>query len=149
MDENVAGLESMPRVDVNAVLTTEREALLQILSGLDGGEWRKRLRPGGRHLSRHPRIARFSSVRRCVFDAATNTTLSFLLSSGTYTNPMFIAGFGNSESVGNGAIRMAARTISGPITLMSDAATANGTITGIISGPGGLIVGAGSGNEHG
>src|SRR5205823_1830137 len=39
MDENVAGLESMPRVDVNAVLTTEREALLQILSGLDGGEW--------------------------------------------------------------------------------------------------------------
>src|SRR5207248_837689 len=33
--------------------------------------------------------------------------------------------------------------------LMADAATANGTITGVITGPGGLIVGAGSGNGVG
>jgi autotransporter-associated beta strand protein len=73
----------------------------------------------------------------------------FLNASGTYTNAMSIAGLGNAESVGNGAIRMAARTISGTLTLLQDAATANGTISGIITGPGGLIVGAGNGNGVG
>lgn len=73
----------------------------------------------------------------------------FLNASGTYTNTMFIAGYGNAESVGNGAIRMGGRSISGNITLVQDAATANGTISGIITGPGGLIVGAGSGNGVG
>jgi fibronectin-binding autotransporter adhesin len=73
----------------------------------------------------------------------------FLNLAGTYTNAMFIAGLGNAESVGNGAIRMGGRSISGPVTLMQDAATANGTISGIITGVGGLIVGAGSGNGVG
>jgi fibronectin-binding autotransporter adhesin len=73
----------------------------------------------------------------------------FFNASGTYTNAMFIAGLGNGESTGNGAIRLAARTISGTVTLMADAATANGTISGKITGPGGLIVGAGSGNGVG
>jgi autotransporter-associated beta strand protein len=73
----------------------------------------------------------------------------FLNASGTYTNPMFIAGYGNGESAGNGAIRMGGRSISGLVTLMQDAATANGTISGKITGPGGLIVGAGSGSGTG
>jgi len=51
---------------------------------------------------------------------------AFLNASGTYTNAMFIARARNAESVGNGAIRMGARTISGTVTLLDDAATATG-----------------------
>jgi len=73
----------------------------------------------------------------------------FLNAAGTYTNPVSIGGYGNAESVGNGAIRMGGRTISGTVTLMTDAATANGILSGVITGPGALIVGAGNGNGVG
>jgi fibronectin-binding autotransporter adhesin len=75
----------------------------------------------------------------------------FFNANGTCTNDIFLAGFGNAESLGNGAIRMGGtgRIITGTITLMADAATANGTFNGRITGPGGLIVGAGNGNGVG
>ena len=75
----------------------------------------------------------------------------FINANGTCTNDVYIAGFGNAESSGNGAIRMgnAARIITGTVTLTADASTAFGTINGRITGPGGLIVGSGTGNGVG
>jgi fibronectin-binding autotransporter adhesin len=75
----------------------------------------------------------------------------FFNANGTCTNDIFMAGFGNAESSGNGAIRMngGGRIITGTITLTANASTANGTFNGRITGPGGLIVGSGTGNGVG
>ncbi len=75
----------------------------------------------------------------------------FFNANATCTNPIFMAGLGNGEANGNGAIRMggSGRIITGVITLTADAATANGTFNGRITGPGGLIVGAGNANGVG
>jgi fibronectin-binding autotransporter adhesin len=70
---------------------------------------------------------------------------------GTWTNNFFISGFGSGESGGIGAIRINGgdRILTGTITLEETAATGNGQIQGRITGPGGLIVGAGSANGSG
>jgi autotransporter-associated beta strand protein len=75
----------------------------------------------------------------------------FFNANGTCTNAVFIAGLGNAEASGNGAIRMGgtSRIITGVVTLTADASTANGTINGRITGPGGLIVGSGTANGVG
>jgi len=75
----------------------------------------------------------------------------FFNANGTCTNDIFMAGYGNAESSGNGAIRAGgtARIFTGLMTLTADAATANGTFNGPITGPGGFIVGAGTGNGVG
>jgi autotransporter-associated beta strand protein len=70
-------------------------------------------------------------------------------------NDFFIAGFGTPEGDGFGAIRMfGSADISGTITLVEDAAInpTNGTtdsVSGKITGPGGLQVGSGNGSQNG
>ncbi|HEY4416773.1 MAG TPA: autotransporter-associated beta strand repeat-containing protein, partial [Verrucomicrobiae bacterium] len=63
----------------------------------------------------------------------------------TWTNDFYVSGLGSTESAGLGAIRLAGRAVSGTIHLVGTSAIAGGgTITGKITGAGGLILGNGS-----
>jgi len=71
--------------------------------------------------------------------------------SSTWTNKFFIAGFGTAESAGIGAIRLNGKTISGAtggtMTLVANASiTSGGTVSEVITGPGGLTLGGGAQN---
>ncbi|MGC4013513.1 MAG: autotransporter-associated beta strand repeat-containing protein [Luteolibacter sp.] len=74
-----------------------------------------------------------------------STGQAYLTASGTFTNPMSIAGTGYVESAGNlGAIRFTANTVSSAITLTADARItaygSSGTLSGVIGESGGARV---------